>query len=713
MNIVNSPCLSLIAGALVLGGGGVPAVAAQTEIVQPLSADADALSAEMRTLAANPNDFSALVRAGELALNLGDTAAAARFFARADKIDARNGRLKAGTARTLLLLERPGEALRLFDEAERLGYDPVHYAAERGLAFDLVGEQQRAQRDYRLALKQAPDDETSRRFALSLGISGRKDQALAQIDTLLRRSDRAAWRVRAFVLAMSGDVAGAEKIATSMLPPGMASGLMPFFAKLAALGPADRAFAVHFGEVAPTPARIADARLTPAYPPLPPEPQPVVRLAANPPPARDARADRRNRQARERDRPVQVAAAVVPPVLRTLPPAPPRPAPKAAPQPVKPQPTPAPLRAPAPPPVAQTVQEAARPEAKVAERPAIVALGPPAAPATTSPEPVPLAVQSPPAQTVASIAAPQPAPAAPAGSTAVSAVPAFTLAPPVRAAASLPLTPPEPDPKVDQAPKTDLMTPAPAPVVARAEPVAPPPAAPPPAEPTPVAATAALPAPAPDRPASPPVSAPEAAPARPVASEESILARIVASIAVPAAELGVPPVTAATRPSSPAANVPSATEADSAKAKPTPPVLSPEEKRAAAKAEAKKLADKKLADRKLAERQAADKRAAEEAAAAKKALKAEPSRVWVQVAGGANVADLPKEWTRLRGKAGALLQGRQSWTTPLRFTNRLLTGPFKSSDEAQAFVNQIAKSGITGFVFTSDAGQKIARLPAK
>ena len=194
------------------------------------------------------------------------------------------------------------------------------------------------------------------------------------------------------------------------------------------------------------------------------------------------------------------------------------------------------------------------------------------------------------------------------------------------------------------------------------------------------------------------------------------MSRIVASIAVPAAELDVPPVVRTVDRPAPAVKVAAAIKppvAAGAKLPPETPVLSDEEKRAAAKAEAKKLADKKAADKKAAEKLAADKRAAEEAAAAKKAAKAEPSRVWVQVAGGANVGDLPKEWTRLRGKAGALLQSRQAWTTPLRFTNRLLTGPFKSSEEAQGFVNQIAKSGVTGFVFTSDAGQKVTRLPAK
>jgi len=93
--------------------------------------------------------------------------------------------------------------------------------------------------------------------------------------------------------------------------------------------------------------------------------------------------------------------------------------------------------------------------------------------------------------------------------------------------------------------------------------------------------------------------------------------------------------------------------------------------------------------------------------------KGEPARVWVQVAGGANEGDLRKAWAALQAKAPDLFRGRQGWSTPLRATNRVLTGPFKSNDEAQAFVNRLGKAGLSGFVFTSAKGQKIDRLGAK
>lgn len=123
----------------------------------------------------------------------------------------------------------------------------------------------------------------------------------------------------------------------------------------------------------------------------------------------------------------------------------------------------------------------------------------------------------------------------------------------------------------------------------------------------------------------------------------------------------------------------------------------------------KALADKQIADAK----EAADAKKAAEEKKKNDPKRLEPARVWVQVAGGATVGDLPKQWTRVRESAPALFKGKQGWTTPLRGTNRLLTGPFKSDDEAQAFVNSLAKTGISAFAFTSEAGQKITKLPAK
>ena len=652
----------------------------------PVYPDADALAAQMRILGANPRDEGALINAGELTLKIGDIDAAAAFFARADRINPSNARTKAGAARALLHMERPGEALRLFNEAEALGIDRAVIAAERGLAFDLIGEQERAQRQYRLALTRGQDGETLRRYALSLGIVGKREEAFVQIDSLLRQSDRAAWRVRAFVLAMSGDVAGAEAIASSMLPGNMASGLLPFFRVLASLGPVDRAFAVHFGEVRASPQRVADARLIPTLPPLAPEPvRPSIALAAVTPPPAARASDRRRDRDRRRQR--GQMASVVPPAVAMAPPLPPPPSAERAPVgygeavaalPVGTQ-LPAPSRAPAPA-LASTRPQPVQPQvalpdpnstagrvlAEVRARQAREAAArPPVQLAATTPrDAYPPAVSS-------------------AADGERGAVPiALTELPPPSGTLKPSQLVPVPMPS-GTTPPVQTATRAPVPV----------PVAPPPTSPTTLPATAPV--------------VTEARKTDPVG--DSILARIVATIGVPAAELDVapirPPVVVAAAPEPAPAPAPSAA-ARPAAADPAQVAI---DRKAAAKAAAAKLAADKLA----AEKKAAAKKVADEKAAKAKALKADPERIWVQVAGGASVRDLPREWKKLADKAPAAFKGRSAYTTPLRFTNRVLAGPFKTDDAAQAFVNQIAKSGLTGFVFVSEAGQKIDKLPAK
>ncbi|HEY5721380.1 MAG TPA: SPOR domain-containing protein [Allosphingosinicella sp.] len=103
------------------------------------------------------------------------------------------------------------------------------------------------------------------------------------------------------------------------------------------------------------------------------------------------------------------------------------------------------------------------------------------------------------------------------------------------------------------------------------------------------------------------------------------------------------------------------------------------------------------------------------AAAAKKppAPPRETARVWVQIAGGANKSWLPREFARLKAKAPKALGTRTAWTVPVGATNRLLVGPFASNREAQAFVNELAKADVSGFAWSSAAGQKVERLAAR
>ena len=858
----------------------------------PGSTDADRLGDTMRRLAANPGDLSALLDAGELSLRVDDLSGAASLFARADKVDPRNARAKAGMGAILVRAERPGEALRYFAQAESLGLAPARMAADRGFAYDLIGEQERAQRDYQLALKTGSDDELLRRYALSLGISGRREQALAVLEPLIRRSDRGAWRARAFVLAMTGDVPGATTIASTMMPGGTAQGLQPFFQRLPSLGASDRAFAVHFGEIRATPERLADARLTPALAPLAPEPQPPVVVASVQParaderrddrPGRDRRAEREARRAAAlasarpatTSAPTRVAAAtVVPPVSAGVAPGIQRtptqlasvaqpslfatarpgqpssfPAQVASSQPsslvantgpanagVQAQPyATAPAQVPAP---VQAAPTAGAASSSTQPAPAGLASAFPAArPVTTQPAPVGSAAN--PAFAAGRLVTAQPAPVGLASNSAFPATRPVTTQPaPVGLASTSAV--PAPRPLTTQpAPVTLASNPAPASatgmtiapgfvtdtgggvapgttpnpgVLAAAAESSTSVSAVSPAGSAPVAMASMGVASAAPAPIAPPP------PTRP--AQDSVLARIIANLSIPAAELNVAPgrarasvaeararaaedsaerraavrrlasaepvrgeggarrrrgtteaeageeegatPTTRTRAGSTGSSRKRGSSVETAEADAPERTIVTRDRRGrrvvrtvTAEADATEATSSARGRRGRADAEDASppagKRAAKTELAAKdtatggrgsrnrkdddedtgkagkgstrtasardrktgsRADKAEAGRVWVQVATGARDADLPKAWSAVKNKAPDAFKGRSGYATPLRATNRVVTGPFKTQAEAQAFVNGLAKKGVSASTFTSDTGQKIAKLP--
>ena len=693
----------------------------------------------MRKLASNPRDVDALIRAGDLSIGVGDLSGAAALFARAEKVNPRDGRAKAGMASILVRSERPGEALRYYAQAEGLGLDPRNFAADRGLAYDLIGQQDRAQRDYRVALRNAPDDETTRRYALSLGISGKQDLALQQLAPLLLKSDRGAWRSRAFIMAMNGDVSGAAKIATTMMPAGTSQGLQPFFQRLPALPASDRAFAVHFGEVHATPARLADARMAPPLGVLAADPTaPVMLAAATPSPAVVATTDKTNkRERRSKGDRVQLAArapsttavtrAPTTVVATTTLPATaarkttgvPAQIPYAAPV----QLAAAPMQMVQTPP--RTVQPTPRPNYSA---PSVVqnARTTPAAEANsvvaTAIQPRPSSTGSLPPVAVARVAPSVAGTLPPSVATQMAAIPAGQVrTDPTRAANAL------------AAPAAALPSVSTQQIATQQAPVQTSPAR----QPAPIQ-TASAGTPTPGFSSSPPPTptASTAVAATPqthavAASEDSILARIVAGLSIPASELDVAPMRQAPVVTPAAVPVPADTERVLAEAKAkterdAAARLESETKAAAADkiaASKKAAADKKVAARKaladkkaLAEKKAAaaEKLAADKAAAEEKRIaRANPERVWVQVSTGATEGDLPKAWKKAKAKAPTVFGTRGGWTAPWKATNRVLAGPFKTDAEARSFVNQLAKEGVSTFTFTSDPGEIVTKLPAK
>lgn len=243
----------LLALSVVLGISGMATSAvAQREIVQALPREeADDLNAALRRLSANPEDLDALLQAGAASLALNDVSAAEGFYTRALALAPSNGYVKLGLARIRLQAQDAIAALKLFDEAERAGVPASAMAAERGFAFDLVGDQTRAQAAYRTALAAREDDEIRRRLALSLAISGRRQAFEDAILPLLNANDRAAFRTRAFGLAILGDEQEAVVIAETMLPTDLALRLTPYLRYMPRLTAAQQAAAANLGVFPP------------------------------------------------------------------------------------------------------------------------------------------------------------------------------------------------------------------------------------------------------------------------------------------------------------------------------------------------------------------------------------------------------------------------------------------------------------------------------
>lgn len=512
MNMLRS-ALALIAA------GGAAAAGAQVQypagaVVQSLEDGAATRLAEhIRTLAASPRNLSALIGAGQAALEVGDVQAALAFFARAEEVSPRDPRVKAGMGSAFVQSEQPQAALSFFAEAAAMGADPMLVSKDRGLAYDMIGDQARAQADYALLLARGPNAEIERRMALSKAIGGDRAGALALLEPQLRRQDKAAWRARAFVLALTGEVDEAAKAVALAMPGSPAGQMRPFLERLPQLSAADRAMAVHFGRFPTQFASVPAAR------------------------------------------PVVTAQAPLPQH-----------------QPVAPAPS-----------VAAPVTMAGRPDSSQRALGSANVAGPPAAAGIRVAELAPSTVAQAPV-TIPVITRPSTAP---------------TTAP--------------------------LVTP-------------------------PAASTTAAPAgtPAPGA----------AAPARPSIAFADVAATIAA---LPEAEQR--PAAAQVKPA----------------ARPAPP--------AAAKAAP----------------------AAKPAAAAPR----EPSRIWVQLAAAQDKSAFPAEFRRIKAKAPDLLGKMTAWTTPLRSTNRLLIGPFKTDKEARDLVNALSEKDIASYSWTSEAGQAIEKLPAK
>lgn len=323
------------------------------EVVQPLpSEEVQRLNRALVALAKAPRDLDALVEAGTAAMGIDDLEAAVGFFGRAADIDPNHPRVALGLGAVYLRSGRPGEAIPQFDRARAAGVPAREVLPDQALAFDLVGDQTAAQAAYAQALDFDPgNDEARRRQAISFAIAGNRARFEEALRPLLDKRDMAAFRARAFGLAILGDQARAAAITEQVMPRDLSSRIIPYLAYMPRLTPAQQAAAANLG-IFPRAADIgrddprlarlateaqADSRLAPSGAPLgqPATPAPASTPAPAPVPA-----------------PARVAAAPAP------------------------TPTPAPA-----PPAAPAAVPVAAPAPVAAARPSLATFGPPADPA--------------------------------------------------------------------------------------------------------------------------------------------------------------------------------------------------------------------------------------------------------------------------------------------------------------------------------------------
>ncbi|MBB4615242.1 SPOR domain-containing protein [Novosphingobium taihuense] len=678
------------------------------------------LNAALARLAADPRNVSALFDAADAALKLGDSDAAIGFLARADEVQPGNGRTKALLGKAQLVAENPVSAISSFDEAERAGADTFAMAADRALAYDLVGDNGRAQRWYQVALSRGANDEITRRYAMSLAIAGDRRGAEALLAPLIEKQDRAAWRTRTFAMAVTGGSDEAVAIAYASMPQDLAAGIAPYLRYMPRLTPSQQAAAANFGRfpraadigrddprvvqyaaLNPRAPRMAEAGLIPSGAPLGPS---------------SASTDKPSREKRRRPgrgETTAVATASARPVTATVAPAPvpsqtytsASPLPSAT-TPAVPRPTvlsaldvPPGSARPAVPPIRATQPAASRPVST----------------------PTPTTTIAPSASTAARPGFQQDltAPPAETRTIALGQVAAATTVPP-RAATPPPQTVTQPQPsQTASAPQRSTLGTAGsfdlAKVGSTGTPQNAPGTVPPPvamAAPAPLAVTqtaASAPTPpattAPTPPAiTPPVQT--AAAASPPPPRD--LASLFKSFAPPeeerSAQVAAVDITRiAPKPTA------KATKADARGERPDGPtdvsrIPAKEPEKPSAKEAVKLGKDGKPIK---------DPKAAAKDAKTKKAAPSHPSRIWVQVLTGGNKDVMDNEWRRLVKEAPEVLRGRKPYLSPWRSNFRLLTGPFESEAEAQEFVTRLKKSGVSSYQWTSPAGQAVDTLSLK
>jgi len=234
-----------VCAALLSAFGSIGSAQAQLRALP--SVDERALETAQSRLMRSPRDIGALRDALQAAMRLGEVEMAATYAARAQQLAPGDPLVIAARGAIEVNRGRPQEGLLLFAEADAAGAKAEQFVADRALGYDLIGDQPSAQYYYAIGARLAPDDEITRRYALSLAIIGNYVAGEEMLRPLLKAQDRGAWRTYAFMLAIAGRQAEARKVLTSTLPNELAEQLAPYMQSLPILSRAQQAAAANLG----------------------------------------------------------------------------------------------------------------------------------------------------------------------------------------------------------------------------------------------------------------------------------------------------------------------------------------------------------------------------------------------------------------------------------------------------------------------------------
>ena len=168
-----------------------------------------------RAHALSPEDPTPLIRLGETFNALGAYTEASEAWTNALTLDANNADILRGYGITLTGLNQPHLALERFNSAAALNPEPRTYNGI-GVAYDMLGQPETAQANYRAGLALDPADiGLTSNLGLSFALSGRYAEAIAMLERAATMPNATVRHRQNLALAygVAGETEKAERLA--------------------------------------------------------------------------------------------------------------------------------------------------------------------------------------------------------------------------------------------------------------------------------------------------------------------------------------------------------------------------------------------------------------------------------------------------------------------------------------------------------------------